>query len=277
MKPVSRIALIAGSLFCVSIGCILTSLWFAQHNTNDLRTHIDTLGKTHFIIGQPQQAEPETDIEPEPIALPEVAHTAIPARPHPDVATILTCPTGDIEQALFSPDNDLESLLICLMDNEQEAIKIAVFAFTNGAIANALLRAHERGVKIELIIDTSCLRDRFNKIELLQSKGINPHVYRPSSNTLLSDIMHNKFVIFSKNIGNKPLLWTGSFNFTKSAQLKNQENVVVLDKPHLIDKYCKQFEVIKQRVKKPTQKYAVKKRSPKRTSQNLIHELGAIT
>ena len=73
-------------------------------------------------------------------------------------------------------------------------------------------------------------------------------IYKPSNTTIFSDIMHNKFVIFGKNISNKPLLWTGSFNFTKSAQLKNQENVVILDEQYLIQKYEKQFEVIKKRI-----------------------------
>jgi len=73
--------------------------------------------------------------------------------------------------------------------------------------------------------------------------------------------MHNKFVIFSCNVGNKTLLWTGSFNFTKSAQLRNQENVVVLDDPCIIEKYEKQFEVIKKRTGKPIMKLAHKKRN----------------
>jgi phosphatidylserine/phosphatidylglycerophosphate/cardiolipin synthase-like enzyme len=64
--------------------------------------------------------------------------------------------------------------------------------------------------------------------------------------------MHHKFVIFGNNIGGKSLLWTGSYNFTKSATMNNQENVLVLDEIHLIEKYGRQFELIKQRTKNHT-------------------------
>lgn len=102
-----------------------------------------------------------------------------------------------------------------------------------------------------MIVDASCIKDRFNKLELLKTEGIKPYVYYPTSNALINDIMHNKFVIFKKNVGQKSLLWTGSFNFTKSAQMKNQENVVILDDTHIIDRFEKQFELIKNRVNTP--------------------------
>ena len=204
----------------------------------------------------PTVAETEEEI---PDLIPEKAQCTIDT-----VTGILTCPGGGIKQALFSPDDNLESVLISLIDNEQHSLKVAVFSFTNGNIAQALLRALDRGVTLELVIDASCLKDRFNKIELLQAKGINPYIYRPSATTLLSDIMHNKFVIFGENIGGKQILWTGSFNFTKSAQLKNQENVIVLDEKYLIEKYEKQFEVIKKRVaQSQNQKMARVKRNKK--------------
>ena len=62
--------------------------------------------------------------------------------------------------------------------------------------------------------------------------------------------MHNKFILFGKNVGGKSLFWTGSFNFTKSAKMNNQENVVILDEIQLIDRYNKQFAVLKERIYK---------------------------
>lgn len=151
-------------------------------------------------------------------------------------------------QAYFSPDDGLEQKLIHLIDHEQESLQIAVFQFTNMAIARAIQRAHKRGVKIEIITDPLCLQDKFNKIMWLSQEGITIYVYNPDANkTTLSNKMHHKFVIFGKNIDDKRLLWIGSFNFTKSANNANQESVVVLDDTHIINQFSKQHNTVKDR------------------------------
>ena len=50
-------------------------------------------------------------------------------------------------------------------------------------------------------------------------------------------IMHNKFMVLDNSI-----LQLGSFNYTKSAEEKNAENVLVIkDAPDVIDDYTKQW------------------------------------
>ena len=193
------------------------------------------LGKTHFIVGMPaveEQKEPG-------VTICEVD----------DLTSLLHCVDGSIKQAFFSPDDNLEDLLIQLINAEQVSIKAAVYAFTSGEIAQALINAHRRGVQVEVVTDVSCTRDKFNKIADLKKNGIKIHIYNPPNTSILNNIMHNKFVLFGKNVGNKSLLWTGSFNFTKSAKVNNQENILVIDEMHLIERYSKQFSILKQRLK----------------------------
>ena len=194
------------------------------------------LGKTHFIVGLPC-------VPPPPPLTTRKNSAFIPALRGPD---------GSLCQAFFSPDDNLQEILIQLITTEQKSIKAAIFCFTDGDIARALIDAHYRGVHIEIITDTSCLKDKFNKIELLQKYRIPVYVYRPGALTIYNDIMHNKFVVFEKNVDGKSLVWTGSFNFTKSAKLKNQENVIVCDQIHLINRYTKQFAILKDRITKKT-------------------------
>jgi phosphatidylserine/phosphatidylglycerophosphate/cardiolipin synthase-like enzyme len=151
-------------------------------------------------------------------------------------------------QAYFSPDDGLAEKLIHLIDHEQERMQIAVFQFTNLDIARAIKRAHQRGVKIEIITDPLCLQDKFNKITWLSQEGITIYIYNPDANkTTLSNKMHNKFLICGKNIEDKELLWIGSFNFTKSADTANQESVVVLDDSAIINQFAKQYAKLKER------------------------------
>ena len=214
------------------------------------------LGKTHFIVGLP----------PQEIEAPSAKSIAQADKINKDLCAVLQCKDGSFKQAFFAPDDDLQELLIQLIKHEQANIKAAIFSFTDGEIAQALLDAHARGIAVEIVTDISSIRDKFNKIELLKKKGIKIHVYKPQSLTILNNIMHNKFVLFGKNVGGKSLLWTGSFNFTKSAKINNQENVIILDEMHLIERYHKQFGLLKERTGqtkavKIAQGKATKKRS----------------
>jgi len=204
------------------------------------------LGKTHFIVG----------LSPEKMIVKEKEVCQQTESPG-----LLRCKDGSFKYALFSPDDDLQKMLVQLIDQEKEYILIAVFSFTNSIIAQALVNAKKRGVKVEIVTDISCVRDKFNKINFLKENGIKVYVYNPRNMTVLNNIMHNKFVLFGKNIEGKPLLWTGSFNFTKSAQMNNQENVLILDEIHLIERYQKQFAILKERVaQKAPQKLAHQKK-----------------
>jgi mitochondrial cardiolipin hydrolase len=192
------------------------------------------LGRTHFIVGMPIEDK-------------KIENAAICKAD--DLTALLQCMDGSYKQAFFSPDDDLEDLLIQLINNERLSIKAAVFSFTNGDIAHALINAQRRGIEIEIVTDISCIKDKFNKIEMLKKAGIKIFIYNPRNASIFNNIMHNKFVLFGKNIGNKSLLWTGSFNFTKSAKMYNQENIIIVDEMHLIERYRKQFAILKQRLK----------------------------
>ncbi len=195
----------------------------------------ESFGKTHFIVGaSSEQVKQELGAAPTDA---QDSHLLQQVQPNESFSA----------QALFSPDDGLETKLIELIGQEQDSMKIAVFLFTNGNIAQALVDAQKRGIKIEIVTDASCLQDKFNKIAALHDAGINIHVYKPDSVTLLGNRMHHKYIIFGKNKEGKRWLWFGSFNLTKSADLYNQEGVIVLDNNQLIEQFDKQFDVLKTR------------------------------
>jgi phosphatidylserine/phosphatidylglycerophosphate/cardiolipin synthase-like enzyme len=211
-------------------------------------------GKTHFIVGYPAQETAQHRSEQEEKSDNTTQETGDRST---DLAAIkddlihegpygLIC-QGHVKQVFFTPDDKVQEVLVHLIEQEKKSIKIAVFVFTDSMIAKALLAAHERGVRIELVVDATGLRDRFNKIKMLQEHGIPVFVYNTITDADLSGYMHNKFVLFAHNILQRPLIWTGSCNFTRSAHEKNQENVVLLDEAWLVNKYVHQFERLKKR------------------------------
>jgi len=115
--------------------------------------------------------------------------------------------------------------------NQAEAfINIAMYIFTDKEIALPLVKAQERGVKVRLYLDKEQIDYQYSQSRFLVQKGIKTRV---SSNRY---IMHNKFAIIDNRI-----LLTGSYNWTFSANNRNDENLMVIDEPEIIEIFQNQF------------------------------------
>lgn len=200
-------------------------------------------GKTHFIVGY-DDYDLELDDTESATRADDTADELV------GDTSICIDKNGKLCSALFAPDHNLRAALRHLIKHEQEKISVAVFAFTDAPIARELVQAHKRGVKIELLTDPSCLRSQHQKIDLLAQAGIPIYVYKSELSKGPSSIMHNKFAVFAKSVQDKTILWTGSFNFTKSGSDFNQENVLVLDDAKIIKQYADQFERLKDRTER---------------------------
>lgn len=195
-------------------------------------------GRKHFIVGYTSTND-------------EVLETKLTSSSSCQDSFNLLC-DGRVKQVFFSPDDSVQKVLLHLIEQEHESIKLTAFTFTDGDIAQALIEAQARGVSIELVVDPGCIRDKFSKVSLLGQNGFTIFVYDPSykkekRSGFSNNIMHNKFVLFGKNLLDKSILWTGSFNITKSAHRYNQENVIVLDDEHCVEKYAQRFDILKAR------------------------------
>jgi hypothetical protein len=116
--------------------------------------------------------------------------------------------------------------------NQAEAfINIAMYIFTDRDIALPLVKAYERGVKVRLYLDQEQTVYLYSQSRFLVQKGINTRI---SSNNY---IMHNKFAVIDNR-----LLLTGSYNWTFSANHRNDENLMVIDDTDVIARYQDYFE-----------------------------------
>lgn len=191
----------------------------------------NTFGRTHFILNYPTSLLQGKKQE-------EVVSRAN--------SKLVECSQG-VCRAYFSPHDNIKQKLIDLINSEQKSIQVSIYMFNDKDIAQALIDAKKkRKIIVEVIADSVCLKDRFSKIPLLQQEGIPVTIYQAQNNGLFPEIMHNKFVVFKKNINNKQLVWTGSFNFTNAANTKNPENVVVLDNEIIVEQYSREFNRLKE-------------------------------
>ncbi|MFC1841606.1 phospholipase D-like domain-containing protein [Candidatus Dependentiae bacterium] len=156
---------------------------------------------------------------------------------------------GEISEAFFAPNADVQGLLIGLMKKEKSSMKMTIYSLRDNKIYNEILQARKRGVHVEIAFDAKFEEDRYEKkLVELEAKGAKVFVYKTLENKPhehVTGIMHDKYVIFGKNIHGEPILWTGSFNFTHLANNYNQENVVIVNWKNLVKKYEDDFEVLK--------------------------------
>ena len=134
-------------------------------------------------------------------------------------------------EVYFSLYDDPELIIIENIDNAKEFINIAMYTFTDREIAQAIIRAKDRGVNIKIYLDRSQVNAKYTKSRYFINNGIKD--IRISSNNY---IMHNKFAV----IDNKIVI-TGSYNWTASAGERNDENLLVIDDKNIIEKYQNQF------------------------------------
>lgn len=167
--------------------------------------------------------------------------------PEANLAALLIDDDKKIIQAFFSPDDHVRDILIGLINAEKKSLSIAIYTLTDKNIAGAIKEAYNRGVHVEIVADSGYGNDRYSKIAQLANTGIGIWAYQSGDEERASSLMHDKFIIFEDNIQHHALVFTGSLNFTVRANERNQENVVILDHPRIVDRFKKQFAILKKR------------------------------
>lgn len=97
------------------------------------------------------------------------------------------------------------------------SVLVQAYSFTSAPIAKALLDAHKRGVKVQVILDKSQRKEKYTEATLLSNQGIRVKI------DAAHQIAHNKIIIIDGET-----VITGSLNFTKAAEGKNAENLLVI-------------------------------------------------
>jgi len=140
-------------------------------------------------------------------------------------------PPSSTLAAYFSPKGGATEAIVQELGSAKTSILAQAYSFTSAPIAKALVAAHERGVKVEIILDKSHLTERYTNAPFLAKSGI------PVKIDSAHAIAHNKVMVIDGEI-----VITGSFNFTKAAEEKNAENLLVIRDKSLAEKYIKNWQ-----------------------------------
>lgn len=143
--------------------------------------------------------------------------------------------TGSVE-VLFSPWDDAEGGLLAALGEARQTLHVQAYLLTSRNIARALLKAHRRGVQVRILADaTTTLGGQNSRIPELAAAGIPVWLETRYNNA------HNKVMLIDAE-GSHPVVLTGSYNFTWSAQARNAENLLILrDNRALAAQYLKNW------------------------------------
>ncbi len=155
----------------------------------------------------------------------------------PRLFTVLTCALAaagcNSNQVWFSSDSTLTDVVSSEIEGAANTLDIAVYTFTAEPIRDAIIDAHARGVKTRVAIDEWATNDAIASsladegVPVRRAKGYN------------GGIMHHKFIVVDE-----ARVLTGSFNYTRSADEANDENLVLIANKVLAGQYTNAFSEV---------------------------------
>ncbi|MFT4600254.1 MAG: cardiolipin hydrolase [Arenicella sp.] len=137
---------------------------------------------------------------------------------------------GANERVYFSPGEECLGGILSQIKGSSQVIKICLFTISDDRISEALISKHKQGVNIKIITDNDKINDKGSDIRKLVQAGISVKV------DVTDNHMHHKFAIFDK----KTTL-TGSYNWTRSAEKYNHENILITDSKKVQSSFDKEF------------------------------------
>jgi len=132
----------------------------------------------------------------------------------------------------FSLSCGCTEAVVSALDSAKKTVLVQAYSFTSAPIAKALVDAKKRGVDVQVILDKSQRSERYTSATFLANEGV------PTYIDAAHKIAHNKVMIIDGQT-----VITGSFNFTKSAEEGNAENLLVINNaPELAARYVQNWK-----------------------------------
>jgi phosphatidylserine/phosphatidylglycerophosphate/cardiolipin synthase-like enzyme len=158
---------------------------------------------------------------------------------HNDPQHMVEKPPATVEDDIsvyFSPHGGAMAAILKNVNAARSTLDVDAYLITSKDIVDALKAAHDRGVKVRIVLDKNNMGGVYS-YEAFFKKGAIP-VWRDAKDRNA----HDKIMLIDGSI-----IITGSFNFTDQSEDSNAENLLIIrDKPKLFAAYEAQFERILQ-------------------------------
>ncbi|MDA3898971.1 MAG: phospholipase D-like domain-containing protein [Spirochaetes bacterium] len=130
----------------------------------------------------------------------------------------------------FSPDDDIERILLKRILKAKTSVAVMAFSFTSDSIGEALLTVHKKGIKVSAIFESRGAGSKYSEYAKLKAAGV--RVMRDKN----SMAMHHKVIIIDGET-----VIAGSYNFSKNAAKRNDENILIIKNKKIAELYEQEF------------------------------------
>ena len=134
----------------------------------------------------------------------------------------------------FSPDDNVQASFVDLVNNAQQSIYFMAFSFTADEIGDAVRNRARDGVVVAGVMETEQVNSNIGtEFDLFKQAALD--VLRDGNDGQ----MHHKVMIIDESI-----VILGSYNFTNSAETKNDETLIVVYSKEIAAQFMAEFQRI---------------------------------
>jgi phosphatidylserine/phosphatidylglycerophosphate/cardiolipin synthase-like enzyme len=132
-----------------------------------------------------------------------------------------------------TPLDNVANNLLDLLNNASESIYFLAYSFTSDPLAEAIRSRAAEGITVEGVMDSDQIKSNIGtEFDPFRQAGID---VRRDGNT--KGLLHHKVIIIDEQI-----VITGSYNFTNSAETRNDENLIIIYDPFIASQYLAEFQ-----------------------------------
>jgi len=118
--------------------------------------------------------------------------------------------------------------IVDAIDRARLSIDVAAYSLSLNSVRNALLRAHDRGVTVRMVMESTNM-DRSDP-QILIDAGV------PIIGDNRQGLMHDKFIVIDKSE-----IWLGAMNFTDSGTYEDNNNLMRIHSTKIAENYSVEF------------------------------------
>ena len=132
----------------------------------------------------------------------------------------------------FAPEDKVMDKIVSEIGKAAASIHVMAFSFTSQEMSSIIKMKKRSGIKVKVLFHGSGAETEYSRLKDMKSVGAETYI---SHNR--RGVMHNKVIIIDRSV-----VITGSFNFSKNANISNDENILIIRSPELAAIYEEEFQ-----------------------------------
>jgi len=133
--------------------------------------------------------------------------------------------------AYFSPEDNIERIIIKRIEKAKTSIHFMAFSFTSSGIGEAMIAKFKKGVAVTGIFERRGTREAHSQYAKMKLEGLPVRLDHNRCN------MHHKVIVIDGE-----LVIMGSYNYSRNANLANDENILIIDNREIAARYLDEFK-----------------------------------